>query len=136
MEINFLAVSLGAAVLALLFAVVVFLRIMKCDPGDQKMQDISKLVQDGAKAFLFAEYKWLALFVIVVSAAIGFAPADGLGPRTAIAFACGAIASASAGYFGMYTSTRAAVRTTQAARTSLSEALRVAFSSGSVMGLR
>ena len=135
MDINFLAVSLGAAALALVFAIVVFLQIMKADPGDAKMQDIAKLVQDGARAFLFAEYKWLALFVVIVASAIGFASADGLGPRTAIAFASGAIASASAGYFGMYTSTRAAVRTTQAARTSLSDALKVAFSSGSVMGM-
>ena len=132
---NFLAISLGAAILALLFAIVVFLRIMKADPGDQRMQDISKLVQDGARAFLFAEYKWLAIFVAIVAAAIGFAPSDGLGPRTAIAFVCGAVASGLAGYFGMYTSTRAAVRTTQAARTSLGDALRVAFSSGSVMGM-
>ncbi len=132
---NFLAISLGAAVLALIFAIFIFLRIMKSDPGDQKMQDIAKLVQDGAKAFLFAEYKWLALFVLVVSAAIWMAPAEGLGRNTAIAFICGAVASASAGYFGMYTSTRAAVRTTQAARTSLGAALRVAFSSGMVMGM-
>jgi len=135
MDINFLAVSLGAAALALVFAIVVFLKIMRCDPGDAKMQDIAKLVQDGARAFLFAEYKWLALFVVVVAGAIWIAPAEGLGMRTAIAFTCGAFASAAAGYFGMYTSTRAAVRTTQAARSSLGEALRVAFSSGSVMGM-
>jgi K(+)-stimulated pyrophosphate-energized sodium pump len=135
MDINYLAVSLGAAGLALVFAIVVFMKIMKADPGDAKMQDIAKLVQEGARAFLFAEYKWLALFVAVVAAAIWFAPAEGLGSHTAIAFISGAVASASAGYFGMYTSTRAAVRTTQAARTSLSEALKVAFSSGSVMGM-
>ncbi len=135
MDINILAVSLGASALALVFAIVVFMRIMKADPGDQKMQDIAKLVQDGARAFLFAEYKWLALFVAVVAGAIWLAPADGLGRNTAIAFICGAVASGAAGYFGMYTSTRAAVRTTQAARSSLSEALKVAFNSGSVMGM-
>jgi K(+)-stimulated pyrophosphate-energized sodium pump len=136
MDINFLVVSAGAAVLALVFALVVFGQIMRRDPGDQKMQDISKLVQEGAKAFLTAEYKWLAVFVALVAVVIGVSPeSNGLGWKTAVAFACGAIASASAGYFGMYTSTRAAVRTTQAARTGLSEALRVAFSSGSVMGM-
>jgi K(+)-stimulated pyrophosphate-energized sodium pump len=136
MDINFLLVSGGAAVLALAFALVVFGRIMRRDPGDPKMQEISRLVQEGARAFLAAEYKWLALFVALVAAVIGLSPeANGLGWRTAIAFASGASASAAAGYFGMYTSTRAAVRTTQAARTSLGEALRVAFSSGSVMGM-
>jgi len=136
MDINFLLVSGGAALLALVFALVVFGQIMRRDPGDQKMQDISRLVQEGAKAFLTAEYRWLALFVALVAIVIGISPAsNGLGWRTAVAFASGAIASAAAGYFGMYTSTRAAVRTTQAARTSLSDALRVAFSSGSVMGM-
>jgi K(+)-stimulated pyrophosphate-energized sodium pump len=136
MDINFLYVAAGASVLALVFALVVFGQIMRRDPGDQKMQDISQLVQEGAKAFLMAEYKWLALFVAIVAIVIGISPeANGLGWKTALAFAIGATASASAGYFGMYTSTRAAVRTTQAARTSLSDALKVAFSSGSVMGM-
>jgi K(+)-stimulated pyrophosphate-energized sodium pump len=136
MDLNFLVVSGGAALLALAFALVVFGQIMRRDPGDQKMQDISKLVQEGAKAFLTAEYKWLAVFVLIVAVVIGLSPeSNGLGLKTAIAFACGAIASATAGYFGMYTSTRAAVRTTQAARSSVSDALKVAFSSDSVMGM-
>ncbi len=126
----------AAAVLALVFAVFVFTKIMRMSPGDQKMQDISKLVQEGASAFLAAEYKWLAVFVAIVAVVIGVSSeANGLGMPTAIAFVTGASASALAGFFGMYTSTRAAVRTTQAARTSLSEALRAAFSSGSVMGM-
>ncbi len=126
----------AAAILALVFAVFVFLRIMRMDTGDQKMQDISKLVQEGASAFLAAEYKWLAVFVVIVTVIIGVSSeANGLGVRTAVAFVTGATASALAGYFGMYTSTRAALRTTQAARTSLSDALRAAFSSGSVMGM-
>ncbi len=136
MDINFLYVAAGCAALALVFAVLTFSKIMAKDAGDQKMQDISKLVQEGAAAFLKAEYKWLAVFVVVVGAVIGVSDADkGLGPKTAIAFVAGALFSAIAGYFGMYTATRAAVRTTQAARTSLSAALNVAFSSGSVMGL-
>jgi K(+)-stimulated pyrophosphate-energized sodium pump len=136
MDINFLYVSGGCAVLALIFAVLTFTKIMAKDPGDQKMQDISKLVQEGAAAFLRAEYKWLAVFVVVVGGVIAASNAEyGLGPKTAIAFVAGALFSAAAGYFGMHTATRAAVRTTQAARTGLNEALRVAFSSGSVMGL-
>ena len=136
MDINFLYVSGGCALLALVFAVLTFLKIMRQSPGEQKMQDISKLVQEGAAAFLKAEYKWLAVFVVVVGGVIAASKAEmGLGPKTAIAFVSGAFCSAVAGYFGMYTATRAAVRTTQAARTSLNDALRVAFSSGSVMGL-
>jgi len=135
-NLQLLYVSGGCALLALGFAFFMFSQIMKKDPGDQKMQDISKLVQEGAAAFLAAEYKWLAIFVAAVAVIIGVSPeSNGLGLRTAIAFVCGASASALAGYFGMYTSTRAAVRTTQAARTSLGDALKVAFGSGSVMGM-
>ena len=133
---NSLYIALGAAALALVFALVKFAGIMKTDAGSQKMQDISKLIQDGAAAFLKAEYKWLAIFVVVVAGAIAasgnFA---GLGPKTAVAFVGGALASGIAGYFGMHTATRAAVRTTQAATNSLQSALGVSFSSGVVMGM-
>ncbi|MFT5289341.1 MAG: K(+)-stimulated pyrophosphate-energized sodium pump [Planctomycetota bacterium] len=133
---EFLYVAGGAAVIALVYAIVKFGGIMKQDAGTQQMQDISKLVQDGAAAFLKAEYKWLAIFVVIVAIAIGASSADdGLGPKTAGAFVAGAFASALAGYFGMHTATRAAVRTTQAATKSLSDALGVAFSSGVVMGM-
>ncbi|HJO25746.1 MAG: sodium-translocating pyrophosphatase [Planctomycetes bacterium] len=126
----------GAAALALLFAVVLYFKIMKAPTGTQAMQDISKQVQDGAAAFLKAEYKWLAVFVVIVATAIGLSCAeDGLGPDTAIAFVCGAAASALAGYFGMHTATRAAVRTTQAATDSLQSALGISFNSGVVMGM-
>jgi len=99
------------------------------------MQEISKQVQDGAAAFLKAEYRWLAVFVVVVGAAIALSGAEGLGSKTALAFVAGALASGTAGYFGMHTATRAALRTTQGARTSLTEGLSVAFSSGIVMGM-
>ncbi len=136
MDINFLLVSAVCAVIALVFAVLTFMKIMKLSPGEPRMIEISKLVQEGAAAFLKAEYKWLGLFVVVVGGVIAMSSAElGLGPKTALAFVCGASFSALAGYFGMHCSTRAAVRTTQAARTGLNEALRVAFSSGSVMGL-
>ena len=133
---EFLYIAAGCSVVALIFAIVKFGSIMKKDAGTQEMQDISKQVQDGAKAFLTAEYKWLAVFVVVVAAAIFMSDSDmGLGSQTAIAFVAGAAASAIAGYFGMHTATRAAVRTTQAARSSLQEALGVSFSSGIVMGM-
>ncbi|MDE0914940.1 MAG: sodium-translocating pyrophosphatase [Planctomycetota bacterium] len=125
-----------SAAIALVFAVVKYFSIMKRDTGNDTMRDISRQVQEGAAAFLKAEYKWLTVFVIVVSGAIFMSrPEDGLGPKTAIAFICGALASATAGYFGMHTATRAALRTTQAATNSLADALNVSFSSGIVMGM-
>ncbi len=135
MEQTFLYVGAGAAALALVFAFIKYGAIMKEDAGSEKMQHISKLIQQGASAFLKAEYKWLTVFVIVVSAAIFASGQEGLGPRTAIAFICGALASGLAGYFGMHTATRSAVRTTHAASKSLQAALDIAFSSGTVMGM-
>ena len=76
------------------------------------------------------------IFVVIVAAAIFFSPAEnGLGWKTAVAFVSGAVASGVAGYFGMHTATRAAVRTTHAARSGLMPALNVSFSSGVVMGM-
>ncbi|MEZ5979239.1 MAG: sodium-translocating pyrophosphatase [Planctomycetota bacterium] len=126
-----LYVALGAAALALVFAFTLFGKIMRQDAGTEKMQAISKKVQEGAAAFLRAEYRWLAVFVAIVAVVIGV----GLDWRTAIAFTCGALASGIAGYIGMHTATRAAVRTTQAATKGLAPALGVAFSSGAVMGM-
>ena len=136
MDNTFLLIAGGASVLALVFAVAMYFRIMRADAGNQVMQDISKLVQDGAAAFLKAEYKWLSVFVVIVAIVIGMSdPENGLGVQTSIAFVAGAAASAIAGYFGMHTATRAAVRTCEAARSGLAQALGVAFSSGVVMGM-
>ena len=133
---DFLQVAGAASLAALIFAFVKYTAIMKRSDGTPAMQDIAKQVQDGAAAFLKAEYKWLSVFVIVVAILIGVSSADdGLGIDTAIAFVSGAAASALAGYFGMHTATRAAVRTTQAATNSLADALGVSFSSGVVMGM-
>lgn len=132
---NMLWLAGGAALLALVFAVVKFSLIMKQDSGDEKMISISEQVQKGAAAFLNAEYRWLVVFVVLVALAIGFSGVEGLGIKTAIAFVSGAVASGVAGYFGMHTATRAAVRTTQAAKKGLAEALGVSFSSGTVMGM-
>jgi K(+)-stimulated pyrophosphate-energized sodium pump len=135
MDNTYAYLACGAAVLALVFAFIKYGAIMKQDAGSPRMQEISKLIQEGAAAFLKAEYRWLLVFVVVVAAAIFLSGQQGLGPRTAVAFVCGAFASGLAGYFGMHTATRAAVRTTQAAQTSLQKALDVSFSSGTVMGM-
>ncbi len=126
----------GASILALVFALIKFGGIMRQDQGSEKMKAISRQVQLGAAAFLNAEYRWLTIFVVVVAAAIFFSPADaGLGWQTAVAFVSGAVASGLAGYFGMHTATRAAVRTTHAAEKGLMPALQISFSSGVVMGM-
>ena len=132
--------SLAIAVASIFYAVTLFKQIMAKDAGDEVMQKIARAVQEGGRAFLHAEYKWLAVFVVVVFGLLCLGsddPTTGqfLGWKTAVAFLMGATASAGAGYFGMHCATRAAVRTTQAAKTSLGEALDVAFKSGTVMGM-
>jgi K(+)-stimulated pyrophosphate-energized sodium pump len=121
---------------AIAYAINLFQQIMRKDQGDEKMQKIALAVQTGGRAFLHAEYKWLAIFVSVVFVLLCLGNADHfLGWKTGVAFLMGAVASASAGYFGMHCATRAAVRTTQAAKTSLGAALDIAFKSGTVMGM-
>ena len=111
-------------------------KVMAASPGNETMQKLAKAIQDGAKAFLVTEYKVLAIFVAIAATAIYALGADmGGGIDTTIAFLAGAFASALAGWIGMHTATRAAVRTTEAARIGLSPALTIAFSSGTVMGL-
>lgn len=112
--------------------------VSKQDAGNERMQWIAKNINDGAMAFLHAEYKILGIFVIVASALLLFLSMQ-LGaassPLIILAFVMGAVFSAAAGNVGMRIATKANVRTTQAARTSLSQALRVSFTGGSVMGL-
>ena len=118
--------------LALVYAFFLALKIKKQSPGNEKMQEISAAIHEGAKAFLFAEYRILVFFIIALFAAIGFAISWG----TAISFIMGAIFSIIAGYFGMNVATKANVRTAQAAATSgMKKALSVAFSGGAVMGM-
>ena len=133
---TWLIVSGVLALAALAYAIRTYGWIMKQDAGSEAMQSISRQIQDGAAAFLKTEYTWLAVFVVIVTGAI-FAGGEenGLGQQTAIAFVAGALFSAVAGYFGMHTATRSAVRTTQAATKGLNEALGVSFSSGAVMGM-
>jgi K(+)-stimulated pyrophosphate-energized sodium pump len=123
------AIGLAGIVYALMLAS----GILKKSPGDETMQKIAKAIQDGAKAFLFTEYKYLAGYVVVVAGALALW--HNSGTSIAICFVAGAAASALAGYVGMTIATRAAVRTTEAAKSSLSEALKVSFNSGAVMGL-
>tara|TARA_Y100000739_G_scaffold229573_1_gene244779 strand:+ start:69 stop:2582 length:2514 start_codon:yes stop_codon:yes gene_type:complete len=111
--------------------------VSKQDSGDEKMQRIAKNISDGAMSFLKAEYKLLAIFVACVAVLLYFKgenDADSTG-MVAVSFVVGAICSALAGFIGMKVATKANVRTTQAARTSLAKGLEVAFSGGAAMGL-
>lgn len=126
------------AVVGLLFMVIKRSWVLKQDPGDGKMKEISEYIYEGALAFLKAEYKLLTLFVIGASialAAITFLPGATTHLSIVIAFVFGAIFSALAGNMGMKIATKTNVRTTQAARTSLPQALKVSFGGGTVMGL-
>ncbi len=124
----------GMPVAAAAFAFFLINRINGQDPGTERMQRIAALIRSGAMAFLKTEYTVLAGFVgVMFVLLVTLLPGDSL--LTGIAFLAGAVLSATAGWIGMRTATSAAVRTTHAATTSLSAALRVAFSSGAVMGL-
>ena len=139
MENRLILLSALSAVGALLFAFAMHRKILAQPQGTERMREIAGAIQRGAAAFLGTQYRFLFLFVVVVAAILTLAGAVGgqrdLGKWTALAFVCGATASAGAGWIGMRTSTRAAVRTTEAAKGSLGAALAIAFRSGGVMGL-
>ena len=132
--VNFLP---AFGVLALLFVVIKNVWVSKQEVGNEKMANIAKHIADGAMSFLKAEYKILAIFVIAVAVLLFFKgnSEEGSHGMVAVSFIVGAICSALAGFIGMRVATKANVRTTQAARTSLGKALEVAFAGGSVMGL-
>jgi len=130
----FWILGLGAPVLAALFAWLLVRQIDRAEAGTEKMQRIAAQIRSGAMAFLRVEYTALAAFVAAMFIVLTlFLPQGGL--YIASSFLLGAVSSAAAGWIGMRTATNAAVRTTHAARTGLAPALRVAFSSGAVMGL-
>ncbi len=121
------------AVVALLFAFYKIAYVSKQDAGNDRMKEISSAISEGARAFLFAEYKILAIFIVVLFVAIGLGLNSWI---TAVCFLCGAIFSILAGYIGMNVATKANVRTANAAKESgMNKALSIAFSGGSVMGM-
>ncbi len=128
---------IGAGALAMLYAFWKTSWITAQDEGTSRMKQIGASIADGAMAFLKAEYRVLAVFVIAVAVLLSIAnsgQADS-SPLIALSFVVGAFASAFAGFLGMKVATKANTRTTNAARTSLAQALNVAFTGGSVMGL-
>ncbi|MCF6346796.1 MAG: sodium-translocating pyrophosphatase [Flavobacteriaceae bacterium] len=124
-------------ILALVFVFIKNMWVSKQEEGDAKMSRIAKNIADGAMSFLKAEYKVLAIFVVAVAVLLYFKGASEAGSNgmVAVSFIVGAFCSALAGFIGMKVATKANVRTTHAARTSLGKALEVAFAGGAVMGL-
>ena len=129
---NIIWVALLCAVLALLFAAWKTSVVSKADAGTERMKEIAGNISDGARAFLFAEYKILVIFVAVLFVLIGLF----ISWLTAICFLVGTVFSVAAGYVGMNVATKANVRTAAAAKSSgMNKALGIAFSGGSVMGM-
>ncbi len=137
MESMMIYMPIALAIIGLIYMLLKRSWVMKQDAGDGKMKEISDHIYEGALAFLSAEYKILAVFVIIVS--IALTVVSFVVPTThwliVIAFIFGALFSALAGNMGMRIATKTNVRTTQAARTSLPNALKISFGGGTVMGL-
>lgn len=125
----------AAGLLALLFTYLKSSWVSRQEVGDENMARIAGHISDGAMAFLRAEYKTLSFFVLLVALLLAWQGAATSSWMISVSFIVGAICSALAGFIGMKVATKANVRTTQAARTSLGKALNVAFSGGSVMGM-
>ena len=121
----------------LLYTFIKFNWVSKQDAGNDKMKEISNHIAEGAMAFLKAEWKILGYFVVIVGILLAVMATSNPHSHWLIAgaFVIGAVFSATAGYIGMKVATKANVRTAHAARTSLSKALKVSFTGGSVMGL-
>jgi len=126
-----------AGLIGIIFMIIKSAWVKKQEVGTEKMTTIAKNIADGAMAFLKAEYKVLSIFVIAVAVLLIFKGNSEASSHAfvAISFVVGALMSALAGFIGMRIATKANVRTTNAARTSLNKALEVAFSGGAVMGL-
>ena len=129
---NLMYVAVICALIGLVFAFVLTKRVNSVDAGTDRMKEIASAIAEGARAFLFAEYRILAIFIVVLFVVLCFLR----NPLTAVCFLCGAVLSIIAGYCGMTVATKANVRTANAARTSgMNKALNLAFSGGAVMGM-
>lgn len=140
MGLGYLKIAGAASVLALLVVAYMIQYVLSKSQGNEKMARISKAVQEGALAFLLREYRYVMSTVLVIAVLIAIIgarrPDLPLGWKTSIAFIIGAVASAMAGFLGMFIATRSNARTTEAARSGgVKAAIDIAVSGGSVMGL-
>ena len=126
-------IALIAGVIGLLFAAYLVMKLMRQDPGNKDVQGISDIIQQGAMTFLYREYRVLIVFVLIVAVILGvFLEPRGL---VAVSYLVGTFCSVGAGYIGMRVGTKANCRTVAGVLKSLNNGLRVAFTSGAVMGL-
>ncbi|MFZ1372013.1 MAG: sodium-translocating pyrophosphatase, partial [Ferruginibacter sp.] len=134
---NLIYVIPAMGIVGLIYTFIKFAWVAKQDAGNERMKEISTYISEGAMAFLKAEYKILMYFVVIGALLLGIMGYSNANSHwsIAVAFVIGAFFSALAGFIGMKVATKANVRTAQAARTSLSKALKVSFTGGSVMGL-
>jgi K(+)-stimulated pyrophosphate-energized sodium pump len=123
--------SIAVAGLALLFALFLAWRVKQAAPGERHMEEIAKAIKEGALAYLKRQYRVIAILTIIVAAAFYYF----INWQSAVGFLTGAVASAVAGYIGMRIAVAANVKTAQAAKETLSKALRVAFTAGTVTGM-
>ncbi|HNY36888.1 MAG TPA: sodium/proton-translocating pyrophosphatase, partial [Petrotogaceae bacterium] len=124
-------IGISSGIIGLLFTFFLSKRVLKNDPGNEKMVKISNSIQIGARAFLFSEYKIMYVLLIIFSLLLGFIQSWQMG----LTFIFGATLSVLSGFIGMSIATKANCRTAQAAVSSLGKALRVAFNGGAVMGM-
>ena len=124
-------------VVALLFTAIKSAWVSKQSAGNDRMKEIAGYIAEGAMAFLKAEYKVMSYFVVIAALLLGIMGYSDAKSHwsIAVAFVIGAFFSALAGYLGMRIATKSNVRTAEAAKTSLSKALKVSFTGGSVMGM-
>ncbi|MFH1201125.1 MAG: sodium-translocating pyrophosphatase [bacterium] len=130
---QFLLFAIISSFIAIVYGLFLAKSILKKSPGNARMQEIAKAIQEGASAYLNKQYKTIGIIAVILFLIIGFVPK--LGWTMALGFLVGALFSALAGYVGMNVSVRANVRTTEAARTGINEALSLAFHGGTVTGL-
>jgi K(+)-stimulated pyrophosphate-energized sodium pump len=127
----FVYMAIASGVLGLVYGIWASQSILAASPGNERMQEIAGAIQEGARAYLNRQYTTIGLVGIVVAIILVFT----LGAYVAVGFVIGAVLSGIAGYIGMNVSVRANVRTTEAARSSLGEALSISFKSGAITGM-
>ena len=130
---QFLLFAIVSSIVAIVYGLFLARLILKKSAGNERMQEIAKAIQEGASAYLNKQYKTISVIAVILFFVIGFVPK--LGWTMAFGFLVGAVFSALAGYIGMNVSVRANVRTTEAAKKGIKEALTLAFQGGTVTGL-